>query len=362
MRTLEVAPSRLDVGRLQRATARTEVRTEVPRPSWTVLIVATAVVAGITWGIARQPRDEIDPRQVIALNLSAAKLAMEDNRLVEPAEHSAAYYYRMVLAIDPANEAARAGVESVAETLLDNAKTAILSGRFADAVDAIDHARRIAPNHRRTPYVQTELRKALDAYAASVQMQRTLSQSHEEEDHADSLASSVPQVSSNSERSEVSEPARGPSRAIVDVPDLVAAPEVTPQYRDEEYVAVDTAYRLARSALEIPAAPAQPEKQLQQELPPITVSAERGLPKLVSVVEPDYPKAAHVRGLEGWVDLTLSVSADGRVLDARVEDRKGTKSFERAALSAVRQWRYEATSASASPRDIPARVEFRLAK
>ncbi len=323
-----------------------------------MLIVATAVVAGITWGIARQPRNEIDPRQVIAVNLSAAKLAIEDDRLVEPAEHSAAYYYRMVLAIDPTNEAARAGLENVAEKLLNDAKEAILSGRFADAVDAIDHTRRIAPTHRRTPFVQTELRKALDAYAASVQIQRTLPQAHERKDDADSTATAVPQRSSEIQRRDVSEPAQALDQVaeVSAAPqERVALPDSTVRLRDRQYVAVDTAYRLARSVLDRSAIP-------ESELPPITVSAERTAPKLVSVVEPEYPKAARVRGIEGWVDLTLSVAAAGNVVGARVEDSEGTRSFERAALSAVREWRYEATSASTSPRDVPVRVEFRLEK
>lgn len=326
-----------------------------------MLIVATAVVAGITWGIARQPTKEIDPGQVIAANLSAAKRAIEEDRLVEPAEHSAVDYYRTVLAIDPDNETARAGLESVAEKLLNDAKEAILSGRFADAVDAIDHTRRIAPTHRRTPFVQTELRKALDAYAASVQIQRTLPQAREKRDDADSTATAVPQRSSAIQRSDVSERAQAVDQVAelsAAPPELVAPLEPTVTQRDRQYVAVDTAYRLARSVLDRSAVPVARDA----ELPPITVSAERTAPKLISVVEPEYPKAARVRGIEGWVDLTLSVAAAGNVVGARVEDSEGTRSFERAALSAVREWRYEATSVSSSPRDVPVRVEFRLEK
>lgn len=356
MRTLEVVPSRSTVDRLHRAPAHAEARTNLPRPSWTVLIVATAVVAGVTWGIARQRTNVIDPRQVIAVNLSAAKLAVEDGRLVEPVEHSAAYYYRMVLAIDPANETARTGLDAVADELLTVAKEAILSGRFADAVDAIDHTRRIAPSHRRIPFVQTELRKALDAYAASVPPPReSAQQAHQDADPPASVGSHDPIIPLAAvPQSQVPAPRVAPVAAV---PTPASPPQSTLTLQDRQYVAVDTAYRLAHSALDSAPVPVKEEPQL----PPITVSAERAAPKLVSVVEPEYPKAARVRGLEGWVDLTLSVAAAGNVLDARIEDSTGTRSFERAALSAVREWRYEA-SASTAPQEIPVRVEFRLEK
>jgi protein TonB len=94
---------------------------------------------------------------------------------------------------------------------------------------------------------------------------------------------------------------------------------------------------------------------------PIEVSA-RWLPTAIKLVEPHYPQAAQVRGLEGWVDLMLKVAPTGEVIDAQVRDREGSRSFERAALLAVRQWRYEpnAAGSSAPALEIPVRVAFKL--
>ena len=94
---------------------------------------------------------------------------------------------------------------------------------------------------------------------------------------------------------------------------------------------------------------------------PIEVSA-RWLPTATKLVEPHYPQAAQVRGIEGWVDLMLTVAPTGEVIDAELRDREGSRSFERAALLAVRQWRYEpnAAGSSAPAMEIPVRVAFKL--
>jgi protein TonB len=63
-------------------------------------------------------------------------------------------------------------------------------------------------------------------------------------------------------------------------------------------------------------------------------------PQLLHVVQPEYPQEARMRGLEGWVDLTLTVNGSGEVADARV-NASSKRRFERPALTAVRKWLYE---------------------
>ncbi|MDW8479236.1 MAG: energy transducer TonB [Xanthomonadales bacterium] len=58
-------------------------------------------------------------------------------------------------------------------------------------------------------------------------------------------------------------------------------------------------------------------------------------------VPPEYPREAWRRGLEGWVEVALSIGADGRVVDARVVASEPRGVFERAALRAVLQWQFE---------------------
>jgi protein TonB len=57
-------------------------------------------------------------------------------------------------------------------------------------------------------------------------------------------------------------------------------------------------------------------------------------------VDPEYPPRARAQGLEGWVDLEFTISPAGTVQDARVIGSQPSFVFDRAALKAVRRWRY----------------------
>lgn len=57
-------------------------------------------------------------------------------------------------------------------------------------------------------------------------------------------------------------------------------------------------------------------------------------------VDPDYPPRAKQQGIEGYVELQFTISPVGTVTDAVVTASKPAMIFDRAALRAVRQWRY----------------------
>ncbi|HRQ65030.1 MAG TPA: energy transducer TonB [Xanthomonadaceae bacterium] len=78
-------------------------------------------------------------------------------------------------------------------------------------------------------------------------------------------------------------------------------------------------------------------------------------------VPPEYPREAWRRGQEGWVDVELTVSPQGRVTGATVVASQPRGLFERAALRAVRQWEFEPISVEAADSEVRGvfRVEFR---
>lgn len=57
-------------------------------------------------------------------------------------------------------------------------------------------------------------------------------------------------------------------------------------------------------------------------------------------VEPQYPMRAAQRGIEGWVEIAFSIDKAGRVTGARVVRSKPRRVFDKAALTAVRKWKY----------------------
>jgi protein TonB len=70
-------------------------------------------------------------------------------------------------------------------------------------------------------------------------------------------------------------------------------------------------------------------------------SREAKLPRLLAV-EPQYPPSAAAKGIDGFVDVSFTVSALGRVDKPKVTAAEPPGVFEEAALSAISRWRYGA--------------------
>ncbi len=80
-------------------------------------------------------------------------------------------------------------------------------------------------------------------------------------------------------------------------------------------------------------------------------------------VRPMYPRRAELRGLEGWVDVELAIDAKGAVVEAEVVGEKPAHVFGRAALNAVKRWRYQPKTQGGKPvpqSGIRVRIEFEL--
>jgi TonB family protein len=77
------------------------------------------------------------------------------------------------------------------------------------------------------------------------------------------------------------------------------------------------------------------------------------------MVQPHYPQEALMRGMDGWVDVSLQVSPNGDVIDPRVEKSSRGRMFNRAALSAVEQWKYEPRSDGTISERVLVRLQFK---
>ena len=81
-------------------------------------------------------------------------------------------------------------------------------------------------------------------------------------------------------------------------------------------------------------------------------------------VNPQYPPRAAERGIEGWVEIVFDISPAGAVEDAEVTDSKPSKVFDRAALRAVRKWKYNPKiegGKAVERHGVRVRLAFRLA-
>ena len=79
-------------------------------------------------------------------------------------------------------------------------------------------------------------------------------------------------------------------------------------------------------------------------------------------MQPEYPQDALLKGAEGWVNVSMSVTPAGNVLDPRVEETSNGTQFNRAAIAAVRKWKYEPFVARdpQEKRRVTVRVDFRM--
>jgi TonB family protein len=87
------------------------------------------------------------------------------------------------------------------------------------------------------------------------------------------------------------------------------------------------------------------------ESKPLRVGGAVAQTNLVIKVQPVYPKAAKVAGVQGAVELEMVISKDGEPLDIRVLSSP-TDDLTQSALEAVRQWRYKPTLLNGSPVEI----------
>jgi TonB family protein len=113
---------------------------------------------------------------------------------------------------------------------------------------------------------------------------------------------------------------------------------------------LDRADALARAAADA-GAPAADVSDLDAKITTARVVRPAATPEPVVLPEnklkrtffmaPTYPARARERSLEGWVDLEFTVTKDGTTRDAVVRAAEPANTFDRAALDAVKRWRYE---------------------
>jgi periplasmic protein TonB len=112
-------------------------------------------------------------------------------------------------------------------------------------------------------------------------------------------------------------------------------------------------------------APSLPEPEIdsfQSDLRLQMVSQEQAATPFVRV-DPIYPRRAAERGLEGWVDIEFDISKIGSVDSPRVLASQPPRTFDRAAIQAVRRWKYKAQIIKGKPvkkKGVRVRLEFSL--
>jgi protein TonB len=324
---------------------------DIPRPPWIAVAAALLAVAGLMWWIAADRKPSIDPQAVIASNLAAAQRSLREGHALEPRGQSAFDYYNTVLALDPANATAHQGIDQIADRFAAEAAMAIARGQVAAAIVAIDGIRRVRPEHRALQELQTRLDAAQESLAAAAPA-RVEPTPPPKATPATAVAPALQQHVEAQARA-VAEAAAAVKRDQQELANAQLQFAAKIEAAEAQFAAV----RKDKEVVELPPAAAPTPAAAAPATPTPTPT-----PRLARMVRPEYPSEALRTGAEGWVNVSVSVTPAGNVIDPRVEQSSNGTLFSRAALAAVRKWRYE-PFASADPlatQRLMVRVEFRM--
>jgi len=317
-----------------------------PTP-WIAFAVAILSVSFAVWWVMSQRVPDIDPGDVIARNLNDARTAMADGRYTDPPERSAFHYFSTALAIDPANAEAIAGIDAIADRHLTDARLLLSQGRVAEAGVALEKARRVRPDHDGLAVLDVQWRATLRQMLAA--------------------ATAVPEANSDV----IEEPTVKKTAPVHSTPKspTSAAVETSPPVRVADVTAVTAALASGplSTSLQVQEVPTPDSRALAVEedadvRPPspatVANAPTTAQPRLIKMVQPRYPQEALMRGLDGWVDVSLRVTASGDVIEPRIEDSSRGRLFNKAALAAVEQWKYEARGDEGVSDRIRVRLSF----
>lgn len=118
----------------------------------------------------------------------------------------------------------------------------------------------------------------------------------------------------------------------------------------------------AEAAIQPPPAPpvAAPAAPMEAPVAPGQI-ADRD-PQPVRSPAPRYPREAQRRGESGTVVLRVHIDADGRPRDIDLVEGSGSRSLDRAAVDAVRRWRFDPAIRNGRPTEgtLQVPITFRL--
>jgi protein TonB len=121
------------------------------------------VVGGVFFGLSRMGSSGNNAATAVSANSGASKeLALADaalaaGKLLEPAGESALDLYRSALSINPKEARASAGIDAVANKLLEQAEAALTAEQLEKAVTVLEQARDVSPNNARLKFLDGQV-------------------------------------------------------------------------------------------------------------------------------------------------------------------------------------------------------------
>jgi protein TonB len=266
--------------------------------------------------------------------LEKARTAMRERRYTEPAGDNALLYYRSAVNADPTNGEALDGLTRVASVLASRFEDAMSKSDHEDAASMLAQFRsavpkdaRIADFHFRLTKLRAEVARAQD----EAKKQRLAAE------RASRDAAAAEQKKLREARAAAAETER--------------KAELIRQKAAQDKLKADQAAALASTT----------SKPLQNSASRRPAASLQNSLKRKRYIEPEYPHDALLKKIGGSVTIAYTVDIKGDIQDVRVESADPAGVFDRAAIDAVKRWRYEPLLIDGVPTEVPARLTIRFA-
>ena len=328
------------------------------------------------------------------LNQLAATAILE-GRYIAPKGDNALEYYDQVLAIDPYDSTAYEGKKSVAEALRASYRDLVQKAEFDRALKVINALQLIEPLNIQNDELHTDLEESIARHVRKVQA------SGSAEDVAKTTAV-LEKIESEFEGSKsAAEALKREKQLVAQIDAALDSNNLIPPNKGNAYSLVSDALKggtisranfeprikalsakLLRAAnlsletegelenaeklgalvkrlnvdrqglaalskgiedkkAEIAAAKAASEAEQQLAAAPVVPEPPKIIPaKIIKREPPRYPTRALNQSIEGWVDLSFTISTSGEPTDIKVNEASPAGVFDKAAIRAVKKWRF----------------------
>jgi TonB family protein len=396
-------------------------RNVAARPK-TPLIVAAAValllaaVGVALWQFRRNEPERVaasppvgatTQQEQIADYLARGQMAIVTDRLTDPRGNNAVEYFRAVLALQPDNADAHAGLLRVGAVLEARVVEALQERNPARGATALMTLQRAVPDYPRLDQLRTELLALSRSTRTPISVAPPSTPAPRPQAAAPIRArEQTPSAETETAPATSSPNAAGPSAAELDALAKLRGrgalleppgnnayeqalalrekyPDSSELRTEQQQIAsamlertrtalaagdVDTAQTfLSRVDALVPNMPATRALQAQlataqQQRSFLTNIVQAKSLKRVREVPPVYPREAERLGIKGWVDVEFTIAPDGTTQDVVVRSAQPQNTFDQAAVDAVKRWRFEPVvrAGAAVPQRAAMRIRFEL--
>ncbi len=279
----------------------------------------------------------------------AAGTALREQRLYAPAGNNALEYYAALRDKQPNDAAVSSALTDLMPYTVIAAEQSIGRDDFAEAQRLYALMAKVDPQAPALPRLKQGIADAQTSLA-----QRTAAAEAQTVEEAQRLAElekarleeqQRAQQQAAQQLAQQQSAAAAPAAAAATTPAQPSAAERAAEQRAAEQRAAEQRAAEQRQAAAAASAPAAASPAPAAASPPAATAI-----RAISTPSPQYPAEALRDGRQGEVIVEFTVNPDGSVSDPRVVRSNPPRVFDRAALSAVRRWRFQPVASATTTR------------